>query len=119
MARFYYRCNRCRTRNTFARRVDDYLRERTCRCCGHNRFYVDKERHARKPCYCDGGLFGRTGSIPHRPGSPCCTLNTWHPWHRAKVMGADEEALAEIAMELAWDGEGGRQAEKGDETCPF
>ena len=110
MARHYYRCNKCRTRNTFSHPVDWYKRPRQCRCCGHGRFYVDKERVARKPCYCDGGLLVNSGSIPHRPGSKCCVLNPDHPWHRAQREGASEAALMEIAIELAWEADGGRPA---------
>lgn len=119
MARHYYRCNRCRTRNTFDQAVDWYDKAPECRSCGHTRFYVDKERVRRKPCKCDGGLLSRkNGSVPHRPGSPCCVLNPWHEYHRARVMGAPEEVLLEIQAELAFEGEGGRIMGRDDE-CPF
>jgi DNA-directed RNA polymerase subunit RPC12/RpoP len=118
MARYYYRCSKCRTRNVFPRDLEDYRRARKCKACGHRRFYVDKERVARQACSCDGGLIGRTGSIPHRPGSAGCLLNPLHPYHRARLMGAPEEVLLTIQAELAFEGEGGRIMGK-DDPCPF
>ncbi len=61
-----YRCSACRTRNTWAKALSQYKRGRTCRHCGHRRFYVDKERLNRKGCNCGAYWF------PHRPNSGMC-----------------------------------------------
>lgn len=115
---YSYRCNKCRTRNTFRQPLEHYVRPRKCKCCGHRRFYFDKERNRRQPCRCDGGLLGRSGSIPHRPGSPCCVLNPMHPYHRARVQGAPADFLMDLFIDLAWEGEGGRVTAPGD-PVPF
>lgn len=117
MTSYVYRCNRCRTRNTFREPLWRFVEPKKCRNCSHTSFYLDKERMRRVPCYCDGGLFGRTGSVPHRPGSPCCVQNPMHPLHRARALGAPSEVLQDIAIDLAWEGDGGRVADL--ETVPF
>ena len=62
-----YRCSRCRTRNTFAKRLEEYVREKKCHSCGHTKFYWDKERNKRRhACNCGGCHY------PHRPGSCVC-----------------------------------------------
>ena len=91
--RYKYRCNRCRTRNSFVKKLEHYLRPRRCRCCGHDRFYVDRERMRRRyehPCKCDGCHY------PHRPGSSVCFDNPYY--------GIDR-----------FEAEGGRV----DQECPF
>lgn len=98
--------------------VEHYLRRRKCRHCDHDKFYVAKDRIKRPVCKCDGGLLGRTGTIPHRPGAKCCVLNPNHPWYRAAREGASQGDLMDIAVELAWEGDGGRQLELGDQA-PF
>lgn len=119
MARHYYRCMKCRTRNVLGHDLDWYKRRPKCKACGHKTFYVDKERRDRQPCRCDGGLLIKDkGSIPHRPGSSFCILNPMHPYHRAKALGAPEEVLLTIQAELAFEGEGGRIMGK-DDPCPF
>lgn len=110
---------KCRGRNAFAMPVDHYIRTRKCRHCGHTKFYVAVDRIKRPVCKCDGGLLVKNGSIPHRPGAKCCLLNPAHPWYRAQREGASQEDLMEIAIELAWEGEGGRAATADDVTAPF
>ena len=56
----HYRCNKCRGRNVWPKALHAYVRGRACKHCGHDRFYVDKERVARKSCGCRGFHF------PHR-----------------------------------------------------
>lgn len=97
MARYTYRCSRCRTRNTFNRKVDDYIIPRKCRGCGHRHFYVDKERMTRIACICMGYHF------PHRPGSACCEQHPLHLAHRARRAGADQETLRTLYAEEAFD----------------
>jgi hypothetical protein len=113
---FNYRCMKCRGRNRFHKPVEWYVRPRKCRHCGHGRFYVALDRLGRPTCRCDG-LIGRTGPIPHRPGSPGCVTNPMHQYHRARVMGADRDTLLDILIEIAWSGEGGRIVES--DTAPF
>ncbi len=108
MSRHTYRCSRCRARNVFAHAVEWYKVARKCKACNYTRFYADKERVRRESCSCDGGLLGRTGSIPHRPGSPCCVLHPRHIVNRALRMGATREDITDLEIEMAWTGEGGR-----------
>lgn len=105
---YVYRCSKCRTRNTFRNYLEWYIRVPACRNCGHTKFYVDRERQERRACRCDGGLIGRNGPIPHRPGSPCCVLNPMHPYHRAAREGAPEDFLLDLLVDLAWESDGGR-----------
>lgn len=108
---YVYRCSRCRTRNTFNRPVTQYIRPRRCRDCGYAKFYVDRERVTRKPCRCHGGLLGRTGSIPHRPGSAGCIHNPFGEAYRMKRdAGMDDDDLAFLGI-------GGEKAIPGH--CPF
>lgn len=105
MSRFVYRCNRCRTRNTFPRPVEDYVRPRTCRDCGHTRFYTDWERTLRVPCRCGGYHWG-----PHRKGSPLCEDNPNWQVNRARQQGLDEDEIALAGL--------GREHKAGD-PIPF
>lgn len=106
MGRCYYRCSRCRTRNIFRRPVKTYIRPKRCRNCGHDKFYVDKERRDRKPCGCLGSYWWG----PHRWGSAYCEHNPDHEYHRALRDGAHPG-------ELAWEGLG-LKLHTGD-TVPF
>ncbi len=106
MARIADRCNRGRTRNTFWKKLEWYVKPRKCKVCGHTRFYWDKERNKRRAgCGCGGYWF------PHRPGSRFCYLNPKHIIneliYRQRV-NADELLDAKLEM----DGE-------PVETCPF
>lgn len=103
---YIYRCNRCRTRNTFKHSVGWYKIQRKCRDCAHTKFYLDKERTYRKSCTCPGAYFWGT----HRLGSQFCEKNSNHIYHRAIRDGAD-------AADLAWEGVGLKTAEGSD--CPF
>lgn len=111
-----YRCSRCRARRTLPRRLDQYAREPKCKACGYTRFYVDRSRLEREPCRCDGGLMGRTGGIPHRPGAACCEHNPRHVINRAKRAGASAEDLMDIMIDMAWEDDGGTPA---PDECPF
>jgi hypothetical protein len=97
VSRHIYRCNRCRTRNAFHRRVSDYIIKRKCRDCGHQRFYVDKERVARKPCYCGGYHHA------HRPGSRCCEHHPLHIAYRAQRAGADHDEVQDLKLDATLD----------------
>ena len=87
-----YRGNRCRTRNTFLRALATYVRPKRCRHCQHDRFYVDRERVARKACHCSGYHYA------HRPGSRCCEHNPAHAYWRAHREGADSETLLALSL---------------------
>lgn len=88
---------------------------RRCKQCGHTGFYPDKEYMSRQPCRCDGGLLGRTGSIPHRVGSACCIYRPFSELHRMRRAGASEDEIQDRFVEMLWDGEGGRVGG----PCPF
>lgn len=87
---YIYRCSSCRTRNTWPRALASYVRWRRCRHCGHDRFYVDRERVNRLPCHCDGYHHA------HRPGSRRCESNTMHPYWRS----LDPDVLARLLIEF-------------------
>lgn len=80
-----YRCNACRTRNTWPKALADYVRGRTCRNCGNGKFYPDRERMNRKGCGCIGYHF------PHRRGSGCCDHNPRARENRMKREGSGEQ----------------------------
>lgn len=103
MARFAYRCMKCRTRNMFKRRVEGYVRPRKCKSCGSTSFYWDKARNQRTfgkrddVCYCQSP-YGR----PHRRGSRWCEHNKLQELHiRADLQGED---LSRVFSEMAFDG---------------
>jgi hypothetical protein len=74
---FAYRCNKCRGRNTIARRIDDYIRIPKCRHCGHKGFYLDKDRQYRGDyCSCEGYHY------THRKKSKFCIH---HPDYQLNV----------------------------------
>lgn len=121
-----YRCCNCRARNTSARKVTSWTQPRCkaaryshaevtkelrriggmrCKNCGHTSFYLDKYRLERKPCTCSGGLIGRTGPIPHRPGSPCCALTPGFELARAERDGATDTDLCSIVDSMLRYGE--------------
>lgn len=102
---YIYRCSRCRTRNTFLRALSTYVRAKRCRDCGHDHFYVDKERTQRKPCRCSGYHH------PHRPGSPLCEHNPTFDVRRAQAQGLDHD-------DMAWHGIGARVL-AAHEAVPF
>lgn len=97
MSRYTYRCNACRARNTFNKRLAEYVRDKKCKACGHTRFYVDRERMSRIACTCSGYHF------PHRPDSRCCERNVLHGYHRARRSGITGNELLDIFAEEAWD----------------
>ena len=81
-----YRCNRCRTRNSFLKAVGAYVRKvPQCRHCRHTRFYIDKERISRPVCRCGGYHY------VHRPRSPCCHLNPNYLANAMKRAGIEEQ----------------------------
>lgn len=116
MTSYVYRCSRCRKRKTLREPLWRFGVTPKCEGCGHDHFYLDKERMRRQPCRCDGGLLGATGPIPHRQGSPACIHNPMHPYHRAARAGADPDTLVDILIDIAWDGDGGRPM---PEEAPF
>jgi DNA-directed RNA polymerase subunit RPC12/RpoP len=93
----HYRCNRCRTRNVWPRALADYKRGRTCKHCGHARFYVDKERVNRKPCTCSGAYHWGA----HRPGSPMCDRNPLADANRARRSGAADDVVAALIRKVS------------------
>jgi len=104
-----YRCSCCRTRNTFSRAVETFVRGKRCRHCGYKRFYVDKARINRPVCRCVGYHHS------HRPGSKCCELHPYHLVHRATRAGASAEEVGEAFLDAALQ----LQARHDDTTCPF
>lgn len=121
---YHYRCMKCRGRTVLKKAVEDFRDEPVCKHCKHEprpggtRYYVDKERVRRSTCTCDGGLIGRTGAIPHRPGSRCCILHPKSMYYRAAREGASAEDLMQIELDMAWDSEGGKTLPI-DDSCPF
>lgn len=109
MAKYAYRCMKCRTRNTFRKKVDNYVLQRKCKCCGSPSFYWDKERNTRNAmgryhlsaCSCSlgRGYYGYT----HRKGSKICEYNpNWELNLRSDSKYATEtrfEVLAEMLFE--------------------
>lgn len=62
---------KCRGRNVFVRQIEDYLRPKKCRHCGHSRFYLDRRRQWRTDyCTCTDGYH-----YTHRIGSTFCIHN--------------------------------------------
>lgn len=110
--RFAYRCSKCRARNTFPRKVEEYIIARKCKSCGYKRFYVDKERMRRKSCYCSGYWF------PHRIGCRCCVQNKDHVINSAIRAGATADELLDLRLDLLWEADGGRVMTE-DEAVPF
>lgn len=121
-----YRCSACRARNTSTRPVANWTQPRCkaarysksevarelrriggmrCKACGHTSFYLDKYRLERKACACSGGLIGRTGPIPHRPGSPCCERRGGFELARAERDGATEADIAGMVASMRRWGE--------------
>lgn len=93
---FKYRCSRCRVRHTFKRQLDDYMRPKRCKACGHSRFYWDKERNGRREiCGCDGYHF------THRKGSRMCHHNPLHELHERLRQGENE---SEVRLDLTLAG---------------
>lgn len=86
---FRYRCSRraCRARRSLPRRIEEYVREPKCRCCGA-RLTLDVTRQrkgaseGRRTCYCDGAHF------PHREGSLLLCRHSTKP-----ITGHDWEAI--------------------------
>ena len=100
----HYRCSRCRARNVLPRAVHEYIRKPTCKSCGYARFYPDWERVRRKSCTCEGAYHWGA----HRAGSPYCLQNPNAYINRAKRGGASDEDLADLRIDLALSGIGGR-----------
>ena len=103
---FKYRCCRCRVRNTFRRALEDYIRPKRCRGCGHGKFYWDRERNARREiCGCDGYHY------THRKGSRLCVHNPRYELHERVRQGEDhDDVLLELTLAGKISGEG---------ECPF
>jgi hypothetical protein len=81
-------------RNEYRRRAP------TCRNCGHDRFYVDRERVERVSCICEGAHHWGA----HRAGSTYCEKNPNVWFNRAKRAGATPEMLADLRVDLALAG---------------
>jgi DNA-directed RNA polymerase subunit RPC12/RpoP len=116
MAKYAYRCMKCRTRNMFLRRVESYARPRRCLRCGHDRFYWDKARNLRpfierptETCYCDSPAYAH----PHRPGAKFCQKNPNYEFN-LRTMWAGENAT-EVMVDMAFNGRSGTISEE----CPF
>jgi Zn ribbon nucleic-acid-binding protein len=93
---YAYRCSKCRTRNTFARRLEDYIRTKVCKSCGHKRFYWDKERNKRRDyCTCEGYHF------KHRIRSLFCVHNPNYELN-VRVLRYGEEP-EEVMLDIAWN----------------
>lgn len=93
---FAYRCMRCRTRNTFKKPLEDYVRLKKCKRCSWWRFYLDRARQYRTD-YCDcAGYHYR-----HRIGSPFCQH---HPEceFNTRVRRYGEDPL-EVRIDIAWE----------------
>lgn len=91
---YVYRCNACRTRNTFLKPWRAYVWGRVCRHCQHTRFYVDKERTHRVPCRCGGYHY------PHRLGGGACDHSPTRALHIAK-RGGDKNEIFDAQFDLA------------------
>ena len=96
-----YRCNRCRTRNTFRKKLEEYVRPKKCKECGHDRFYYDRERNHRSDyCSCEGYHW------THRRGTTYCIHN---PLYQVNVrVGRYGEKLEDVLEDIALR-----------EQCPF
>lgn len=93
--KFYYKCCVCRTRNIFNHKVEWYKIKRKCKACGHQRFYVDKERQNRSD-YCDCG----STHYRHRYKSNLCSHHPeFEKYERIRRYG--EEAV-EVVIDIAW-----------------
>lgn len=106
---FAYRCNKCRTRNMFKRRLEDYIRTKKCHACGHVKFYWDYERNSKATyCTCEGYHFN------HREGSTFCIHHPRYEWNvRVLRNGEDPE---EVALDIAFNAEVPAEA---PEEVPF
>ena len=68
---YRYRCSveKCKTRVTLPKRIEEYVRPPKCKVCGGSRFRLDTHRQKHeigaglKKCYCDGYHY------PHREGA--------------------------------------------------
>jgi DNA-directed RNA polymerase subunit RPC12/RpoP len=102
MAKFAYRCMKCRMRNMFVRKLEAYKRVKSCKHCGHDRFYWDKARNYRtfvhQPiCDCFAPY-----PHPHRKGSKWCDHNPLHEfWIRTELQGEDPNS---VKLEMMFDG---------------
>lgn len=89
-----YRCNKCRGRNVFLKLLEDYVRPRRCRHCGHGCFYLDRRRQYRTDyCSCTEGYHHM-----HRLGSPLCIH---HPQFELNSRVARGEELKDVLLEIA------------------
>ena len=102
---YRYRCNRCRKPNAFHHPIEWYARPKKCKCCGHDRFYVDKQKMNPVTCKCQGYHF------PHSPRSKLCEQNPLREYHLAKQHGADESELQSILIRCVKPTQ--------SEECPF
>ncbi len=119
MAKFAYRCMRCRKRKMLIMRIEHYTRMPKCDNCGWWRFYWDKERNARaragkarNPCYCSGFPY------PHRPGVRFCEKSSTYE------LDTRVYRYGEVAREVIEDMNNRIQFEGGrlmspEEDCPF
>ena len=78
-----YRCPQCRTRRKDHGLFTQHLRE-----SGH------------RLCICGGYHYA------HRPGSPYCEQNPWSELRDAIRRDYSDEALMDIAADLAWENKG-------------
>lgn len=106
-----YRCMKCRGRNTWKHPWEWYKRTKKCRHCGHFRFYLDKARQYRTDYCCCAGYHHT-----HRSGSKFCEMNPQHELMvRTERYG---EAVADVALDMAWEGRGATKVKNKDEV-PF
>lgn len=109
---WHYRCMKCRGRNVFRRMLEDYLRPKRCRHCGHGAFYLDRARQWRTDyCRCTEGYH-----YTHRVGSPLCVHN---PDFQTNVrVERHGEKLKDVLEDIAFD-KAFHEPVEASEECPF
>lgn len=116
MAKFAYKCNACKLRHMFRRRLETYVRQKKCDRCGNTTFHWDGERNRRTfgrrkdLCYC-GSPYSTVRNGPHRIGSKLCQHNPDFEKNLRVAMGEQDVELAMLV-------EGKLKGDAGDD-CPF
>lgn len=106
---FPYRCAKCFARHSLSRRLEDYVRPKKCKACGHTTLYFDKDRwHRQDYCSCAGLHY------THRIKSRFCIHHPDYEFDvRTKRYGEDP---VDVRIEQALKADPQPQE---DETCPF
>ena len=71
--KFAYRCgkDKCRKIYHLSKRIENYVKEKKCKCGGNLHIYKDRKRNKARTCYCDG--------LPHPHHKATSVWCKYHP----------------------------------------